>query len=303
MRLPSIRFVVAFETVAKHGSFGKAAAELNLTSSAVSHQIAMLEQYIGRALFERSPRGVELTAVGEQYRKSLSGVLAVIAEATENARAGADADMLRIHCAPTLASQWLMPRLPQFMTEHPEVLLRLTASPGQSNFLHDQIDVDIRYGLARWPNLYVETFLVEEVVPLIHPELKARRDIASPEDLLSQDLILCESNIAQWSQWFACNGIGVCPSRFSLRVDRAGLGLDAAAAQLGITLESRILADRFLSGGLLVPVFDDRPGLSVHQHHLVYPVASDKRETIRKFSDWLRRVGNADLPVAEPQPE
>jgi len=289
MRLPSIRIVVAFEVVAKHGSFGKAAEELNLTSSAISHQIATLEQYIGRPLFERSPRGVTLTAAGERYRESLAGVLAMIGDATENARLGSDSELLRIHCAPTLASQWLMPRLPRFMAEHPDVLIRLTASPGQSVFSRDDIDVDLRYGVARWPNLHVETFLTEEVMPLIHPDLKSRLNISSPKDLLPQDLILCESNIVQWPQWFACNGIGVCPNRYALRVDRAGLGLDAAAEQLGITLESHVLANRFLKTGQLVPVFEDHKALTVRQHHLVYPVISEKRSGLRKFSCWLRR--------------
>jgi LysR family glycine cleavage system transcriptional activator len=285
---PPMKAVVAFEIVARNGSFGKAAEELNLTISAVSHQIATLEEYVGRKLFVRSPRGVILTAAGERYRQSLSGALAIIADATQTARTETGTELLRIHSVPSFARLWLMPRLPSFRAAYPEMQIRLSASPGFSAFLRGEIDVEIRYGTVRWPDLHVESVFVEEMMPLISPNLLARLTLRNPEDLLLQDLILSDVNLAQWPQWFAANGIGICPSQFALRFDRAGLALDAAAEELGIAFESDKLAAQFLKAGTLVPVFTDAKNIRVHQHHLVYPPQHAKLSKVAKFASWLR---------------
>ena len=290
---PPIKAVVAFEAVARHGSFGKAAEELNLTLSAVSHQIAALEDYVGRQLFVRSPRGVTLTASGERYLQSLSRALIMIADARENARAEPGTEILRIHAAPSFASLWLMPRLAALKAVHPEIRVRLSASPGISDFSRGDIDADIRYGRARWPNLHVESVFTEEIVPMASPNLRAQLNLQSPEDLLVHDLILCEANLVQWPQWFAANGISMCPTQFALAFDRAHLSLDAAAQDLGIVLESEKLAERFLKNGTLVPVFPDRKSIAVHQHHLVYPPQHDDRNKVAKFAAWLRKEAAA----------
>ena len=290
-----MRTIVAFEVVARQGSFGKAAEELNLTISAISHQIAALEKYVDRPLFVRSPRGVVLTVAGERFRKDLSGALAIIASATESVRLEDDANLLRIHSVPTFASQWLMPRLPRFMAAHPDIRIRLSASPADSDFSRHEVDADIRFGAARWDSLHVETLFTETVLPLVSPALKARLGLETPEDLLTQDLIECETSVVQWSQWFASNGIGVCPSQYALCVDRGGLGLDAAAGGLGVTLESDILANQFLASGRLVPVFpDDGKGITVHQHHLVFPPNHGKRASLIEFASWLRAEAKED---------
>jgi len=285
---PPMKAVVAFEIVARNASFGKAAEELNLTISAVSHQIATLEEYVGRKLFVRSPRGVVLTAAGERYRQSLAGALAIIADATQTARTETGTELLRIHSAPSFARLWLMPRLPSFRHAHPEIQIRLSASPGYSAFLRGEIDVEIRYGTVRWADLHAESVFAEEMMPLISPKLLARLALRSPEDLLLQDLILSDVNLVQWPQWFAANGIGICPSQYALRFDRAGLAIDAAVEELGIALESNQLAAEFLKAGTLVPVFAEAKNIRVHQHHLVYPLQHAKLSKVVKFASWLR---------------
>ena len=285
---PPMKAIVAFEVVARNASFGKAAEELNLTISAVSHQIATLEEYVGRQLFVRSPRGVTLTAAGERYRQSLSGALAIIADATQTARTETGTEVLRVHSSPSFARLWLMPRLSRFRSAHPEVRIRLSASPGHSDFLRGEIDADIRYGTARWADLHVESVFAEEMMPMISPNLQARLSLRSPEDLLLQDLILSDVNLVQWPQWFAANGIGMCPSQFALRFDRAGLAIDAAVLELGIALESDKLAAQFLKTGMLVPAFPDAKSIRVHQHHLVYPPQHAKLSKVAKFASWLR---------------
>jgi LysR family glycine cleavage system transcriptional activator len=109
MTIPPLKAIVTFEVVVRLGSISKAADELSLTPSAVSHQITNLEAQVGRKLFERTARGVALTLAGERYQQSLAGALAVIASAAENARAEGT-DVLRIQSSPSFAALWLVPR-------------------------------------------------------------------------------------------------------------------------------------------------------------------------------------------------
>lgn len=289
MNLPPLKAVLAFEVVARLGNVSKAAEELNLTPSAVSHQIANLEAYIGRKLFERTARGVELTPAGQRYHQSLAGVLAIIASAAENARAEA-IDILRIQASPSFAGLWLMPRLSRFMSEHPDIQLRLSASHVHSDFSRGEVDIDIRYGLIRWwTDLHVETIFTEEILPLISPKLKEQLDLRYPEDLLVQNLILSNVNLVQWPQWFAAHGVSISPSQYALSFDRSYVSIQAAVQGLGIALESDRLAEDALGHGLLVPVFPYRKRIQVHAHHLVYPKPHAERSKVARFVSWIRK--------------
>lgn len=289
MHLPPLKGIFAFEVVARLGSINKAADELNVTASAVSHQIANLEGFVGRKLFERTSRGLVLTPVGERYRHDLTGALALIASAAQNARSSEGIEVLRIHVSPSFASLWLMPRLPSFLAEHPDLRVQLSAAHTHSDFSRGEVDIDIRYGAIRWGDLNVETIFAEEVLPLISPGLLERVVIRSADDLISQPLILSDVNVLQWPRWFAAHGVPLSPGTYALRFDRAYLAIDAAAQGLGIALESNRLAAASLQRGDLVPVFPDRKGVQVHAHHLVYPAAHGKWKKVAQFITWLRR--------------
>ncbi|MDQ2695643.1 MAG: LysR substrate-binding domain-containing protein [Pseudomonadota bacterium] len=288
MHLPPLKAVLTFEVVARLGSISKAADELNLTPSAVSHQITNLESHIGRKLFERTTRGVELTPAGQRYQQSLAGALAVIAGAAENARAEG-IEILRIQSPPSFASLWLMPRLSRFMSEHPDIKIRLSASHAYSDFSRGEVDLDIRYGLMGWTELHVETIFTEEILPLVSPKLKEQLDLRNPEDLLTQDLILSNINMVQWPQWFAAQGVSISPSQYTLSFDRAYLSIQAAIQGLGIALESDRLAEDALGRGLLVPVFPYRKRIQIHAHHLVYPPSHAERSKVSRFVSWIRK--------------
>jgi len=285
--LPPLKSVIAFEVVARLGNISKAAEELNLTPSAVSHQITNLENFVALKLFHRTSRGVALTPAGERYQQSLAGALALIASAAQNARADDGIEVLRVHASPSFASLWLMPRLPHFMHEHPDIRIRLSASYMHSDFSQGEIDLDIRYGAARWADLHVETISTEEVMPMISPTLAERLKLRTPQDLLQQNLIFSEVNLVQWPQWFAAHGIQLAPSQYALSFDRAYLAIEAAIQGLGVALDSAWLADAALKEGRLVPVFPDRKGIRVHAHHLVYPATHGKWTKVERFKRWL----------------
>lgn len=293
MHLPPLKGIVAFEVVARLGSVNKAADELNVTASAVSHQISNLEGFVGRKLFERTSRGLVLTPVGERFRTDLTGALALIASAALTARSSEGVEVLRVHVSPSFASLWLMPRLPGFLAEHPDLRIQLSASHTHSDFSRGEVDLDIRYGAIKWGDLHVETIFEEEMLPLASPTLLQRTTVRNPEQLLAQPLIFSDVNVVQWPRWFAAHGVPLSPATYALRFDRAYLVIEAAAQGLGFALESSRLADSYLKSGALVPVFSDRKSIPVHAHHLVYPEAHARWGKVERFVAWVRREASA----------
>lgn len=294
MQLPPFKGILAFDTVARLGSISKAADELNLTVSAVSHQISNLEAFVDRQLFNRSPRGLTLTIFGERFQRDIAGALTLIAAAAQNVRSGEGAEVLRIHSVPTFASLWLMPRLSAFRSRHPELRVQLSASYGDPDFARGEVDVDIRYGVVRGRDLHVETLFSEEIMPMISPELKAKTNIRTPEDLVHQDLIFSEVTLVQWPHWFAAHGVPESPSNYILAFDRTYMVLDAAIQGLGIALDSNRTAEAALKRGDLMPVFEDRKGIEVRAHHLVYPRVHAKWDRVVNFTQWLREEAAKD---------
>lgn len=289
MRLPPFKSILALEVVARLGSISKAAEELNLTVSAVSHQITNLESFVGCTLFERSHSGLRLTPAGSRFQREISGALDVIANAAQQARSAEAVEVLRLHSSPTFASIWLMPRLSAFRAQHPDIRVQLSSSHLESDFTRDEIDVDIRYGLANWPNLHAESLFPEDIIPLISPSLKANLKIETPEDLLKQDLIFSDINIVQWPRWFAAYGVPTTPSRYALSFDRAYMVIEAAIQGLGIALDSSKMAEGAIKRGELVPVFPDRLPITVHGHHIVYPRQHSQWPRVKRFTEWLMR--------------
>lgn len=298
MHLPPLKGIVAFEVVARLGSINKAADELSVTASAVSHQISNLEGFVGRKLFERTSRGLVLTPVGERFRTDLTGALALIASAALTARSFGGVEVLRIHVSPSFASLWLMPRLPAFLAEHPDLRVQLSAAHTHSDFSHGEVDLDIRYGAIRWGDLHVETIFEEEMLPLVSPALLKRAAVRSPDQLLAQPLIFSDVNVLQWPRWFAAHGVPLCPGIYALRFDRAYLVIEAAVQGLGFALESARMAEAALNRGDLVPVFADRKGTVVHAHHLVFPETHGKWSKVERFVRWLRREAVETCPAA-----
>src|SRR5947207_8796468 len=212
--LPPVANLLAFEAVARRRSFSFAAAELHLTASAVSHQIARLEKEIGVRLFERSAHGVRLSAAGERYLERVAGALAAISVATEDLRQGVGSS-LYVHSAPSLASLWLMPRLRRFADAHPGISLNLSAAHTHSDFALGQADLDIRYGVPRWGNLVVEPLFEERIVPLASPAFIREHRLKRMEQLLEVPLIQSNVSVVQWSDWLAMFTGLRAPERFT----------------------------------------------------------------------------------------
>jgi DNA-binding transcriptional LysR family regulator len=284
--LPAVANLLAFEAVARRRSFAFAAAELHLTASAISHQVARLEADLGVRLFERSAHGVRLSDAGERYLERVAGALSAIAAATEDLRKGVG-NSLYVHSAPSIASLWLMPRLRRFAEAHPDIALNLSAAHTPSDFALGQADVDIRYGVPQWSDLVVEPLFEERILPLASPAFIREHRLKRIDQLFEVPLIQSNVSVVQWSDWLRKFSDRHAPERFALRFDRAQMSLDAATQGLGVALESAVNAGPHLAAGKLKPVFGSDKAIRVKAHFVVYPAKHAKRPPVEAFLSWI----------------
>jgi DNA-binding transcriptional LysR family regulator len=284
--LPPVTNLQAFEAVARRRSFALAAAELHLTASAISHQVARLESHLGVRLFERSAHGVRISVAGEMYLSRIGGALTAIAAATEDLRQGVS-NSLYVHSAPSIASLWLMSRLHTFAKAYPDISLNLSAAHTPSDFELGQADIDLRYGVPNWPGLVVEPLFEERVVPLASPAFIQEHRLKRPEHLLGVKLIQSNVSVVQWSDWFAAFTNLRAPDWFAVRFDRAQMSLDAATQGLGVALESATIAARHIAERKLRPVFGLDKAVKVKAHFAVYPARHAKRPPVEAFLAWV----------------
>ncbi|HEV7913300.1 MAG TPA: LysR substrate-binding domain-containing protein [Albitalea sp.] len=279
--------LLAFEAAARRASFAAAATELNLTPSAVSHQIAKLEELLDVRMFDRGPRNIALTDAGREYMSRVSLALDAIGAATDNARKGVR-NALNIHSAPSFASLWLMPRLADFARHNPGIALSLSASATHSDFATGQVDIDIRYGTPNWPHLHVQPIFEERIQPLASPAFIDQHRIEKPEDLLQLPLIRSVVNVVQWTDWFRSRRVQFAPGQYAYSFDRSSMALDAAVQGLGIACDSSSIAAGHLSEGRLRKVFDERWCLKAQAHFVVCPPRHLQRSEVGNFIEWIR---------------
>lgn len=283
-----------FEAAARGGSFRAAAEELLLTPSAVSHAVRKLEINLAAVLFTREGRGMTQTPEGEVLLRYVDrgfselrrGIVAVSVRGMR---------LLRLHCAPSFAAQWLTPRLARFRTECPGIEVRLAAGTDYTRFVSDEFDADIVYGTPRLEGMVTLPLGEEVVAPLCVPQLA--RAITGPHALLSQTLIESDNKKVRWDMWFAANGLAAPPPNGS-RFDRSFLAIAAAVDGLGVALESLRLAERELASGRLVqPLAGQAKDVRYVGHWLVFPPAKEHFQPLQQFVSWL----TAELGLVHPE--
>ena len=248
----------AFELAARTGSFKAAAETLHVTASAVSHRIAGLEKHLGERLFERGPRGVALSPAGRQLAAATGRAFGDLSRAL--ARHSAGSRRLRVSAVPIFASHWLLPRLGQFLSQHPGIELQVEASPRMADMEAGLVDVALRYGDGTWPDMSAEKIMELRAVPVAAPALVRRLRLRAPADLPRAPLIRVSPFGTSWTDWAA--GASLDPAAFErrrdepkgLQVDGMGAALRAAAHGLGVALVFDPLVDGEIRSGALCRV-------------------------------------------------
>lgn len=291
--LPSFQALRAFEAAARQLSYSRAAEELSLTHGAISHHIARLEKDLGGVqLFVRDGQRMLLTDAGQVFVIEVRQGLRLLAEAVANARTRPRTirlgRKLAISVLPSLAARWLVPRLPGFQSNHPDVdvaihpTAALAALDGR-----DGIDLAIRYGPGTWRGLRSAPLMKSFIFPVCSPKLQARRRFDSPMDLVNAPLL--RNPRQQWRPWFLAAGLDLPEPSQGPLYDDAGLLLQAAADGQGIALGRATLAADDLAAGRLVRLFD----IAIeddYSWHLVWrePLQCHPADLI-SFRQWLER--------------
>ncbi|MFC0387518.1 LysR family transcriptional regulator [Muricoccus vinaceus] len=296
----------AFEAAARTGSFRRAAEDLGLTPSAVSHAIRALERDLGTVLFEREGRSVKLTPEGDTLMRHVErgfgelqlGISSVAARRPE---------LLKLHSAPSFAAQWLVPRLGRLMTECEGLDLRIAAGTDYTRFLADEFDADVVYGTpssdflgsAGLQSMIVLPLGTEVVSPLCAPSLAPM--IRNAQDLFGQVLIESDNKRVRWPAWFAANGLSA-PLPKGPRFDRSFISISAAVDGLGVALESTMLAERELaSGRLMRPLKGICEDVVYTGHWLVYPAKRRYARSMTLFLRWLGRELELDVGLDQAE--
>jgi LysR family glycine cleavage system transcriptional activator len=284
-RLPPLGALRAFEAGARHLSFTQAATELCVTQAAISHQVRLLEDWLGVRLFERRGHALRLTPKGATYLPELTGALDRMSVATMRLRERKDGP-LRITVLPSFASCWLVPRLGKFHDLHPEIDLRLTSSADLWSFASDGFDVGIRSGLGRWAGLKADLIARETLSPVCNPSVAAGPPpLRTPSDLRSVKL-LHDTPKDGWSRWLEEAGVADVNVEAGPAFNDAGLMLQAAKDGQGVALGRMFLAADELRSGRLIRLFDiDLP--NDYSYWLVYPRSSSDRPDVLAFRAWL----------------
>lgn len=287
-QLPSLKSLRVFEEVAQSGNVARAAEKLNITPSAASHQLAKLEKELGSILFHRSAKGVALTLAGERYLAEIRPLILGLTQATARLRNEKDRSALRIHCAPSFGLLWLLPRIHQFREAHPEIQVSLSCSYENLSFSRDNIDIAVRHGFPEWKAFEIKTIRHEKMSVLASPGYLEKYPLRTPDELNNHALILSESPLIQWPQWFATQQLPQPTQEWLFRFDRSYMSLEAAMLGHGLIFESELLAADYLRSGKLVRVFDDAMSLPVSAHHLVYPRGYAQFPRVSYFLQWIQ---------------
>src|SRR6202047_4901584 len=213
-RLPSLNGLRAFEAAARHLSFTVAASELNVTQTAISHQIRRLEQELGIRLFVRQNRALALTPEARDYLPGVRAAFNDLRLATDRLLRRDNDHVLTVSTLASLAAKWLLPRLSAFQETHPGIDVRITTSTALVDFRSGDVDAAIRYGRGQWPGLRADWLMADQLFSVCSPALLAgNRPLRCPEDLKHHVLLhTSNANSDDWRLWLTAAGL---PADFS----------------------------------------------------------------------------------------
>lgn len=293
-KLPSLYAIKAFEAAVRHGTTVAAAAEIGVTHGAISRQIQQLEDWIGRPMFKRETGRLVVTDVGAAYAEIAGRALDLLHDGTQALLDVSDA-VVRVTTTASFASEWLMPRLPDFRSRHPDVEIWVEEGKEIINPRSGGCDLAIRMGVGEWPGVHVAPLMDDRLFPVCSPEIAGQ--LAHPRDLHKFPLLHDDDPHAQWSRWLSQAGIEMTPaigkhSGRGARFASSSLLLRAAAGGQGVALARERLAESWLESGKLVRLFPASVELD-NAYWLITRHGIEARRPIRTFTAWLKQKTGA----------
>ena len=296
--LPSLTALEFFDAAVRHMSFTRAAADLNVTQSAVSRQIRELEGFLGQPLFHRIKQRLVLTEAGEAYAGSVRDLLTQAESATLQVMAyNGKGGVLTVALLPTFGSRWLVPRLGDFISRHPDIQLNLVAHVKPFDFTGSGIDAAVHFGSDVWPDAVCHRLMGEVIVPVCAPALlEGAAELEHPGDVARFPLLQLTTRPQAWTDWLHAAGVDSFDGPHGPRFEEFHMVIQAAIAGLGMAVLPRFLVQEELSSGRLV-IACDRPVTSDQAYYLVHPERKGDLYKVCVFREWLLAQCRRDADV------
>lgn len=294
-RSPSLKSLEVFVSAGQLLSFGRAAAALGLSPSAVSRRIRELETELETALFERRSKSVALTDAGAQYLAALAPAFGAIRRATDDLAAART--RLVITAPQSFAVSWLTPRLASFRERHPGIDIEVDVSSDITGRFAGDVDIGIFLGEGPWPEHHAERLLPIAIFPVCSPKLA--ETLHTPADLMQTPLLHVRQLPNAWREWLdaAPGGRAVAAARPGTRdmiFNDVNLAFEAAQRGLGVAMGADVVVDEHLRAGRLAAPFAFKAA-SAFSYHFVCARSRRRHPSVRTFHAWIKRC------IAEPE--
>ncbi|PDQ21907.1 transcriptional regulator [Mesorhizobium sanjuanii] len=287
MRIPSTQALRALDSFARHGSVWRAADELHLTRSAVSHQLRLLERDLGFDLLQRIGKGVALTPRGQRYAADVRKALTVLGDAVTQNRGAGVGGSFAISCPPGFASMFLCTHIGEFQQMYPDVALSILTPRRLDDVSNPDADAFIAFGVGNWPNRAVELLCEVFFTPLCSPTLLNKvGGFSKPADVLRANLLHL-GDTEDWARWLALSKVENPDTEGGIFFSDMNLVFSAAIAGQGIAMGDELTGRRALSEGRLVKPFEASVP-SPRSYFLVFEHTKASHPVLNAFSDWLR---------------
>ncbi len=286
-RLPALHLLRLFESAARQESFKKAGEELNLTPSAISHQIKALEEQLGFPLFVRSARGVKLSTGGKDYYHVVHAVFQELERGTRKVLSRHSAPRLRITTNPSFANNIILPHLGDFEAAHPGLDVEIGSSSDLVDLRSTDVDLAIRYGDGNWPGLVVQKLCDVRVAPVCSPDFAARHELQELAQYSTVPLINLTGYEGMWHRWARYYDLPKPDNRRQMTYETYDGGIQAAIRGLGLAIALLEMESPLLKQKMLITPFDVVMSIDEALYVVYQPVDSERAELLA-FVEWLR---------------
>jgi len=304
--LPPLKALVAFEAAARYLSFTLAARELNVTQGAVSRQVHVLEDYLGKALFLRTTRAMHLSPTGDRYYATVCAVLQQLAQATGEIRPRQGTQQVSILTSSAMAALWLLPRVGAFQRDNEDVDLRIITNDHAREFARLDADLVLYYCSTQPQDMLATPLFAEAVFPVCSPEYLQRQGQPCTLAQLAEHTWLCledpQSDWLSWPEWFARLGHPFVQPRHQIKINSYAMLIQSALSGQGIALAwLNLLGGDHLRTGMLVRPIPDAVHTGKQFYLLEHPQpqgGAERQRSIQRLRDWLK--AQADDDAARP---
>ena len=285
-RLPPLNSLKCFEAAGRLLSFTGAAKELNVTQAAISHQVKVIEEYLGFSLFDRYPRRLALTEQGKVLLPEVIEAFDRVSQAISGLTKEQHSNLLSVRLAPSFAAKWLSPRLKYFWLQYPEIDLCLYHANAAVDFRREEIDIAVTYGKGDWPGVVADKLLGLDFFPVCSPAFMHNDKPLTDIDNLRYYTLLHDASYDCWQEWLELACLDDINAEKGTIIDDTNVLIQAAIEGQGIALGSSTFVEDHLESGKLVKPFDVILE-NEFCYYVVCPEAHLKNPAVRAFKEWL----------------